>query len=85
MGERAATQAKLPVIWHQTLLSFAVRYKNEITEDQVCYSLFPAPCSVFSVLPRLKIKRFLNLISRLHIRSSVWSYKKGFADSQSRK
>ncbi|RWA04690.1 hypothetical protein EKO27_g10415 [Xylaria grammica] len=33
-GERAATQAKLPVIWHQTLLSFAVRYKNEITEDQ---------------------------------------------------
>ncbi|TRX97613.1 hypothetical protein FHL15_001368 [Xylaria flabelliformis] len=29
MGERAATQAKLPVIWHQTL-----RYKNEITEDQ---------------------------------------------------
>ncbi|KAI0396265.1 Bystin [Xylariaceae sp. FL0594] len=34
MGERAATQAKLPVIWHQTLLSFAVRYKNEITEDQ---------------------------------------------------
>ncbi|KAI1119510.1 Bystin-domain-containing protein [Nemania sp. NC0429] len=34
MGERAATQAKLPVIWHQTLLSFAIRYKNEITEDQ---------------------------------------------------
>ncbi|KAI1175042.1 Bystin-domain-containing protein [Nemania sp. FL0916] len=34
MGARAATQAKLPVIWHQTLLSFAVRYKNEITEDQ---------------------------------------------------
>ncbi|KAI1431450.1 Bystin-domain-containing protein [Xylaria sp. CBS 124048] len=34
MGERAATQAKLPVIWHQTLLSFAVRYKNEISEDQ---------------------------------------------------
>ncbi|KAI0535681.1 Bystin-domain-containing protein [Xylaria digitata] len=33
-GERASTQAKLPVIWHQTLLSFAVRYKNEITEDQ---------------------------------------------------
>ncbi|KAI1277453.1 Bystin-domain-containing protein [Xylaria sp. FL0933] len=33
-GERAATQAKLPVIWHQTLLSFAIRYKNEITEDQ---------------------------------------------------
>ncbi|KAI3323433.1 Bystin-domain-containing protein [Xylariaceae sp. AK1471] len=34
MGERAATQAKLPVIWHQTFLSFAIRYKNEITEDQ---------------------------------------------------
>ncbi|KAI0200385.1 Bystin-domain-containing protein [Astrocystis sublimbata] len=33
-SERAATQAKLPVIWHQTLLSFAIRYKNEITEDQ---------------------------------------------------
>ncbi|KAI0482466.1 Bystin-domain-containing protein [Xylariaceae sp. FL0804] len=33
-GERAATQAKLPVIWHQTLLSFAQRYKHEITEDQ---------------------------------------------------
>ncbi|KAF2969634.1 hypothetical protein GQX73_g3891 [Xylaria multiplex] len=36
-GERASTQAKLPVIWHQTLLSFAVRYKNEITEDQVSH------------------------------------------------
>ncbi|KAI0401817.1 Bystin-domain-containing protein [Xylaria palmicola] len=34
MGERAAIKAKLPVIWHQTLLSFAIRYKNEITEDQ---------------------------------------------------
>ncbi|KAI1811744.1 Bystin-domain-containing protein [Poronia punctata] len=33
-SERAATAAKLPVIWHQALLSFAVRYKNEITEDQ---------------------------------------------------
>ncbi|RYP81263.1 hypothetical protein DL769_002093 [Monosporascus sp. CRB-8-3] len=33
-GERAATQAKLPVIWHQTLLAFAQRYRNEITEDQ---------------------------------------------------
>ncbi|KAI0017258.1 Bystin-domain-containing protein [Xylariomycetidae sp. FL0641] len=32
--ERAATQAKLPVIWHQTLLAFAQRYKHEITEDQ---------------------------------------------------
>ncbi|KAI0154931.1 Bystin-domain-containing protein [Xylariaceae sp. FL1272] len=33
-GERAAREAKLPVIWHQCLLSFATRYKNEITEDQ---------------------------------------------------
>ncbi|KAI1325502.1 Bystin-domain-containing protein [Xylariaceae sp. FL0255] len=33
-SERAAAQAKLPVIWHQCLLSFATRYKNEITEDQ---------------------------------------------------
>ena len=32
--ERAATNAKLPVIWHQTLLVFAQRYRNEITEDQ---------------------------------------------------
>ncbi|KAI1489471.1 Bystin-domain-containing protein [Biscogniauxia mediterranea] len=33
-SERAAAQAKLPVIWHQTLLAFAQRYRNEITEDQ---------------------------------------------------
>ncbi|XXG94413.1 snoRNA-binding rRNA-processing protein [Hypoxylon texense] len=33
-GERAATRAKLPVIWHQCLLVFAQRYRNEITEDQ---------------------------------------------------
>ncbi|KAL7628917.1 snoRNA-binding rRNA-processing protein [Parahypoxylon ruwenzoriense] len=33
-SERAATQARLPVIWHQCLLSFAQRYRNEITEDQ---------------------------------------------------
>ncbi|KAI1335449.1 Bystin-domain-containing protein [Xylariaceae sp. FL0016] len=32
--ERAASRARLPVIWHQTLLSFAERYKHEITEDQ---------------------------------------------------
>ena len=25
---------KLPVIWHQTLLAFAQRYRNDITEDQ---------------------------------------------------
>jgi essential nuclear protein 1 len=28
------TQSKLPVIWHQCLLSFAQRYRNDITEDQ---------------------------------------------------
>ena len=33
-AERAAAQAKLPVIWHQTLLAFAQRYRDEITEDQ---------------------------------------------------
>ncbi|EMR61316.1 putative rrna processing protein [Eutypa lata UCREL1] len=33
-GEMAATRARLPVIWHQTLLAFAQRYRNEITEDQ---------------------------------------------------
>ncbi|PHH60006.1 hypothetical protein CDD81_2210 [Ophiocordyceps australis] len=27
-------QTKLPVIWHQSLLVFAQRYKNDITEDQ---------------------------------------------------
>ncbi|KAI1766221.1 Bystin-domain-containing protein [Hypoxylon sp. FL1150] len=32
--ERAATRARLPVIWHQCLLAFAQRYRNEITEDQ---------------------------------------------------
>ncbi|KXJ95368.1 Bystin-domain-containing protein [Microdochium bolleyi] len=32
--ERASAQAKLPVIWHQCLLAFAQRYRNEITEDQ---------------------------------------------------
>ena len=25
---------KLPVLWHQCLLAFAQRYKNDITEDQ---------------------------------------------------
>jgi essential nuclear protein 1 len=30
-GEKAT---KLPVIWHQCLLSFAQRYRNDITEDQ---------------------------------------------------
>ena len=27
-------KAKLPVIWHQSLLAFAQRYKGDITEDQ---------------------------------------------------
>ncbi len=30
----AAKGAKLPVIWHQCLLAFAQRYRNDITEDQ---------------------------------------------------
>ena len=30
----AARDAKLPVIWHQCLLAFAQRYRNDITEDQ---------------------------------------------------
>ncbi|KAG9247170.1 Bystin-domain-containing protein [Calycina marina] len=34
-GEAAmARDAKLPVIWHQCLLSFAQRYRDNITEDQ---------------------------------------------------
>lgn len=32
--ERASTQSKLPVIYHQCLLMFAERYRNDITEDQ---------------------------------------------------
>lgn len=30
----AAVELKLPVIWHQCLLAFAQRYRNDITEDQ---------------------------------------------------
>ncbi len=30
----SSTEAKLPVLWHQSLLIFAQRYKNDITEDQ---------------------------------------------------
>jgi len=33
-GRGAEGEGKLPVIWHQGLLAFAQRYKNEITEDQ---------------------------------------------------
>lgn len=33
-GRKAAAGDKLPVLWHQCLLAFAQRYKNEITEDQ---------------------------------------------------
>jgi essential nuclear protein 1 len=32
--DRAIPASKLPVIWHQCLLAFAQRYKNDITEDQ---------------------------------------------------
>ena len=31
---RSLKENKLPVLWHQTLLAFAQRYRNEITEDQ---------------------------------------------------
>ncbi|CAG8951806.1 hypothetical protein HYFRA_00005610 [Hymenoscyphus fraxineus] len=33
-GAAAAKDTKLPVIWHQCLLAFAQRYRNDITEDQ---------------------------------------------------
>jgi essential nuclear protein 1 len=33
-ASRRATEAKLPVLWHQSLLAFAQRYRNDITEDQ---------------------------------------------------
>ena len=33
-GKKGKGDHKLPVLWHQCLLAFAQRYKNEITEDQ---------------------------------------------------
>lgn len=33
-SEAAAKYHKLPVLWHQSLLVFAQRYRNDITEDQ---------------------------------------------------
>lgn len=33
-GKRGAGDHKLPVLWHQCLLAFAQRYKNEIEEEQ---------------------------------------------------
>jgi essential nuclear protein 1 len=33
-GVAQGAKTKLPVIWHQCLLAFAERYKNDITEDQ---------------------------------------------------
>ncbi|KAK3651624.1 snoRNA-binding rRNA-processing protein [Elasticomyces elasticus] len=33
-GAGSAMDHKFPVLWHQCLLAFAQRYKNEITEDQ---------------------------------------------------
>ncbi|TGO55677.1 hypothetical protein BCON_0088g00070 [Botryotinia convoluta] len=33
-GVTSSKDAKLPVIWHQCLLAFAQRYRNDITEDQ---------------------------------------------------
>jgi essential nuclear protein 1 len=34
VSENSLTSHKLPVLWHQSLLSFAQRYRNDITEDQ---------------------------------------------------
>jgi essential nuclear protein 1 len=33
-GVAGTKDVKLPVIWHQCLLAFAQRYRNDITEDQ---------------------------------------------------
>lgn len=33
-ASKKGADPKLPVLWHQSLLAFAQRYKNEITEDQ---------------------------------------------------
>ncbi|KKY19793.1 putative rrna processing protein bystin [Phaeomoniella chlamydospora] len=33
-AQRKSKDQKLPVLWHQCLLEFAQRYKNDITEDQ---------------------------------------------------
>ena len=34
LGKKGHEDPRLPVLWHQCLLAFAQRYKNEITEDQ---------------------------------------------------
>lgn len=34
MDDGSAIEGRLPVIWHQCLLAFAQRYRDEITEDQ---------------------------------------------------
>jgi essential nuclear protein 1 len=34
MSGVGSNDSKLPVLWHQSLLAFAQRYRNEITEDQ---------------------------------------------------
>ena len=34
VNESNAKDLKLPVLWHQSLLAFAQRYRNDITEDQ---------------------------------------------------
>jgi essential nuclear protein 1 len=33
-GNPVGIQGKLPVLWHQSLLAFAQRYRNDITEEQ---------------------------------------------------
>ncbi|KAK7540202.1 Bystin-domain-containing protein [Phyllosticta citricarpa] len=34
IGDSRAKEGQLPVLWHQCLLAFAQRYRNDITEDQ---------------------------------------------------
>ena len=34
VSQTGDAKTKLPVIWHQSLLAFAQRYKNDVTEDQ---------------------------------------------------
>ena len=33
-GGQTSNSSRLPVLWHQSLLAFAQRYRNDITEDQ---------------------------------------------------
>ncbi|KAG8343316.1 putative Bystin [Trypanosoma vivax] len=52
-------EEKLPVLWHQTLLSFAQRYKGDLTEEQV--TLLLQVCSThFHYLITPEVRRELN-------------------------